>query len=111
MCPVCLYKHACTVFVVVFYLHSKDPVKVSRLTQQLMVNLVSFSHSPTHGLSMFLLHQATSGHVTALNSRAIIQQDYVSEEEVVAMTTFVRNPFLCASVRLRRKRRFAVLLI
>lgn len=56
----------------VFYLHSKDLIKVSRLTQQLTVNLASFSHSPTHDLSIFLLYQTTSRHVTALKRCAVI---------------------------------------
>lgn len=62
----------CNMCAVVFYLHSKDLIKVSRLTQQLMVNLASFSFSPTHDLSIFLLYQNISRHVTALNRCAII---------------------------------------
>lgn len=43
--------------IVAFYLHSKELKRVSRLTQQLMVNLAFLSHSPTHDLSIFLLFQ------------------------------------------------------
>lgn len=69
---VCIHVIVCNMCVVVFYLHSKDLIKVSRLTQQLMVNLASFSHSPTHDLSIFLLYQTISRHVTALKRCAFI---------------------------------------
>lgn len=45
--------------IVVLNRHSKDLIKVSRLTQQLLVNLASFSKSPTHDLSIFLLYCIT----------------------------------------------------
>ena len=64
LCVLCLCTRivVCNMCVAVFYLHSKDLIKVSRLTQQLMVNLASFSHSPTHDLSIF---PTVSDHIQA----------------------------------------------
>lgn len=64
VCALCLCTRivVCNMCVAVFYLHSKDLIKVSRLTQQLMVNLASFSHSPTHDLSIF---PTVSDHIQA----------------------------------------------
>lgn len=56
----------CDMFVVVFYLHSKDLTKVSRLTQQQRrVNLASLSRRPTQSWSVALLQQTIWRHVTA----------------------------------------------
>lgn len=62
----------CTHIIVLFYLHSKDPIKVSRLTLQPLVNLATFSHSPTHDLSIFLLHCTASRNFCAAQSSAVI---------------------------------------
>lgn len=58
----CIHVIVWNMCVVVLYLHSKDLIKVSKLTRQLMVNLASFSHSPTHSLSIFL---TVSQHIQA----------------------------------------------
>lgn len=63
----------CTRIIVLFYLCSKDLIKVSGLTQQPLVNLATFSHSPTHDLSIFLLHCTASRSVRAAQRCAVIE--------------------------------------
>lgn len=77
-----------THIIVLFYLHSKDPIKVSGLTQQPLVNLATFSHSPTHDLSIFLLHCTASRNFCAAQRSAVILTFKSSE-------LLVFNAFIC----------------
>lgn len=83
-----------TRIIVLFYLHSKVLIKVSGLTQQPLVNLAAFSHSPTHDLSIFL-------YCTVLHPDMFLQRRDVQFLKSLNQEDFLKCIFmLCASILL-----------